>query len=110
MVRTEAAKDRLRTDFGTQDDFAATVNDEAAIARLTLALDTLNILRDDRNLPQLASEDFARFGQSGTRMAMMFLGSGEKHPALHNPDYDFLDALIPLGARLFHRVMTDLLG
>ena len=36
--------------------------------------------------------------------------SGEKCPHLHNPDYDFPDAMIALGARLFQRVMTDILG
>ena len=86
------------------------MNDAAAITRLTAALDALNIPHDDRNLPLRGSEDFGRFGGAGTKMAMMFLGSGETCPQLHNPDYDFPDALIPLGARLFQRVMTDILG
>ena len=110
IAETEAAKDGLHVEFLTQDAFDATVNDADAITRLTLALDALNIPHDDRNLPMRGSEDFGRFGDPGSSMAMMFLGSGEKHPQLHNPDYDFPDALIPLGARLFHKVMTDLLG
>ena len=110
LVRAEAAKDGLEVSFETQDDFAATVNDPAAIARLTAALDALQVPHDDRGLPLRGSEDFGRFGGDGTRMAMMFMGSGEQHPQLHNPDYDFPDALIPLGARLFQRVMTDILG
>ena len=110
IVQTEAAKHRLSVEFLTQDSFAATVNDPDAITQLTRALDALNIPHDDRNLPLRGSEDFGRFGEPGTRMAMMFLGSGENHPQLHNPDYDFPDALIPLGAALFQRVLTDLLG
>ena len=110
LAETEAAKDGLKLEFLTQDAFAATINDPDAITQLTRALDALRIPHDDRNLPMRGSEDFGRFGQPGTRMSMMFLGSGEKHPQLHNPDYDFPDALIPLGARLFHKVMTDLLG
>lgn len=110
LVRTEAARDGLSVAFLTRDDFSATVNDAAAITRLTSALDALNMPHDDRNLPLRGSEDFGRFGGNGTRMAMMFLGSGEKHPQLHNPDYDFPDSLIPLGARLFQKVMTDILG
>ena len=110
LVREEAARDGLAVAFATQDDFAATVNDADAITRLTSALDALNIPHDDRNLPLRGSEDFGRFGVDGTKMAMMFLGSGEKHPQLHNPDYDFPDSLIPLGAALFQRVMTDILG
>ena len=110
LVRAEAARDGLAVSFVTQDDFAATVNDAEAITRLIAAMDTLNIPHTDDNLPLRGSEDFGRFGVDGTRMAMMFIGSGEKHPQLHNPDYDFPDALIPLGARLFQRVMVDILG
>jgi len=110
IVQEEAAQDGLTVAFDTHDDFSATVNDAAAITRLTAALDALNIPHDDRNLPLRGSEDFGRFGDAGARMAMMFLGSGEKHPQLHNPDYDFPDSLIPLGARLFDRVMRDILG
>jgi amidohydrolase len=110
LVRAEAAADGLTVTFETHDNFAATVNDDQAITRLTAALDALNLPHDDRNLPLRGSEDFGRFGSDGTKMAMMFLGSGEKHPQLHNPDYDFPDSLIPLGAQLFQRVMTDILG
>lgn len=110
LVCAEAARDGLQAAFVTQDDFSATVNDPEAITRLTAALDALNMPHTDASLPLRGSEDFGRFGTDGTRMAMLFLGSGERHPQLHNPDYDFPDALIPLGARLFHRVMTDILG
>jgi amidohydrolase len=110
LVRAEAAKDGLEVAFLTQDNFAATTNHPDAILRLTAALDAVSIPHDDRNLPLRGSEDFGRFGVGGTKMAMMFLGSGETCPQLHNPDYDFPDAMIPLGARLFQRVMADILG
>ena len=41
---------------------------------------------------------------------MIFLGAGDTVPALHNPDYDFPDALIGVGAKLFARLARDLLG
>ena len=110
LVRAEAAQGHLGVAFQTQDDFAATVNDAEAIHRLTAALDALAIPHDDPMIPLRGSEDFGRFGSDGTRMAMLFLGSGETCPQLHNPDYDFPDALIPLGARLFDRVLRDILG
>jgi amidohydrolase len=110
LVRAEAEKDGLAVNFLTQDAFSATVNDAQAIARLTSALEALNIPHDDRNLPLRGSEDFGRFGEAGTKMAMLFLGSGEGHPQLHNPDYDFPDALIAKGTAIFHKVMTDILG
>jgi len=55
-----------------------------------------------QNLPESFrwSEDFAHF----TRLCpsfMMGLGSGESQPALHNPDFDFPDALIDKGSSLY---------
>ena len=41
---------------------------------------------------------------------MFFLGAGKEYPALHNPDYDFPDDLVPIGARVFMRAARDLLG
>ena len=57
-----------------------------------------------------ASEDFGRFGQPGTRSAMLFLGVGETHAALHNPDYDFPDSLIAPGVAIFHQIAEELLA
>lgn len=110
LVRAEAARDGLAVELATQDAFSATVNDAAAIARLTAALEALNIPHDERNLPLRGSEDFGRFGEAGARMAMMFLGSGERHAQLHNPDYDFPDDLIAIGTGIFHKVMRDILS
>lgn len=110
LIRDEAARDGLAVDFHTQGAFSATVNDPDAITRLTSALDALSIPHDDHNLPLRGSEDFGRFGEAGARMAMMFLGSGEGHAQLHNPDYDFPDDLIAVGCGIFHKVMRDLLG
>lgn len=110
LARAEAAASGLGIRFSYHDDFAASVNDADATAHLARALDALGMPHNEGDLPMRASEDFGRFGQGGTRSAMLFLGVGEGHPALHNPDYDFPDTLIPLGVQIFHRVMRDLLG
>ena len=55
------------------------------------------------------SEDFGRFGHAA-RAAMLFLGAGTGHPALHDPDYDFPDDLIAPGVRIFARIARDILG
>ena len=56
-----------------------------------------------------ASEDFGRFGTTA-RSAMFLLGSGEDHPGLHTPEYDFPDELIGLGARIFLRAIRNVHG
>lgn len=91
------------------DHFRACTNDPEAVARLRDALEAEGIAHDGANLPMRASEDFGRFG-SVARSAMFLLGSGTDSPALHNPDFDFPDSLIPIGTRIFHRALRDLLG
>ena len=59
--------------------------------------------------PMLASEDFGVFGRVAPS-ALVLLGAGESCPGLHNPDYDFPDALIGIGAGVFLRVARRLLG
>ncbi len=111
LVASEAAHAGLQLDVSWHDDFAASVNDPDATAQFQRALDGLHISSDQGDLPMRASEDFGRFGAvPGTKGAMVFLGAGVAHPALHNPDYDFPDDLIPIGATLFDRVMRDILG
>lgn len=59
--------------------------------------------------PMRASEDFGLFG-TVSKSAMFLFGAGETSPQLHNPDFDFPDALIEPGARIFMRVIRNLLG
>lgn len=49
------------------------------------------------------SEDFAHFDQL-CPIFLMGLGSGKNQPALHAPNFDFPDDLIPLGAALYHEL------
>lgn len=110
LAEAEARAHGLTVAFETHDDFAASVNHPEATARIIAALDALAIPHQTGDLPMRASEDFGRFGQPGSRAAMLFLGAGENHPALHNPDYDFPDALIGPAVAIFHRIARDLLG
>jgi len=107
IATTIAQTHDLQITFTHHDDFAATFNDPHATRILATALDTLNIPHSPGTLPMRASEDFGRFGTPPTKLAMLLLGAGNG-PALHNPDYDFNDALIPMGTKIFHRVITDL--
>ncbi|MBI1219613.1 MAG: amidohydrolase [Rhodobacteraceae bacterium] len=111
LARAEAAAAGLTLTISLHDDFAASVNDPEATAHLAAALDALAIPHQTGDLPMRASEDFGRFGSvPGTKGAMVYLGAGADHAALHNPDYDFPDDLIPVGARLFRQVARAILG
>ena len=99
----------LRASHSYEDVFLHCENDTEATAIIANALDALGITQDERGLPMRASEDFGRFGHAA-KSAMLFLGAGTDHAALHNPDYDFPDDLIPQGVRIFERIARDLLG
>lgn len=110
LAMAEAARQGLTVAFETHDDFAASVNDPEATHQIARAMEALGMAHAPGDLPMRGSEDFGRFGQPGTKSAMLFLGVGEAHPALHNPDYDFPDGLIQPGVAIFHRIARDLLG
>jgi amidohydrolase len=110
LIQAMAARDGLDAAIETHDVFAATVNTPQAAAHMAAALTALDIPFSDDNLPMRPSEDFGGFGGDGTELCMILMGAGRDVAALHNPDYDFPDALIPLGAQLFHAVMRRVLA
>jgi amidohydrolase len=93
------------------DVFHHCENDETAVAHLKAAMDAEGVTYDDGDgfVPMKGSEDFGLFGHV-SKSAMFFLGAGENHPRLHNPDYDFPDELIDTGSRVFLRVIRNMLG
>lgn len=54
-------------------------------------------------------EDFGAFTQQ-YEGAMFGIGSGEDHPALHNPDYDFPDAITPVGIDMYTQILKIIIG
>lgn len=110
LAEAQAQTHGLTIAFETHDDFAASVNHPDATQRIAAAMAALGLAQDEGDLPMRGSEDFGRFGQPGTRSAMLMLGAGENLPALHNPDYDFPDSLIQPGVAIFHHLARDLLG
>jgi metal-dependent amidase/aminoacylase/carboxypeptidase family protein len=109
LVLSRAREQGLGVEIAYDDIFHHCENAPEAVAQLQKALEAEGVPYDGGNLPIRASEDFGRFGKSAAA-AMFFLGAGEKHPALHNPDYDFPDDLIGIGARVFMRTIRNLLG
>ncbi len=109
LARGEADAQGLACEIDYHEVFVASLNAAEAVEQLRLALDAEGIEHDEAGLPMRASEDFGTFGH-GAKSAMFFLGAGSDHPSLHNPDYDFPDDLIPVGARVFLRVARNLLG
>lgn len=109
LVSRTAQENGLLAETQWSDQFAATVNHPDAVRQIRRAAEFLGL--DTRTLPDPIrwSEDFGLFTQVSTG-AMLGLGAGVDQAALHSPDYDFPDALIPTGIGLFSRIIVQLLG
>ncbi|MFS8055009.1 M20 family metallopeptidase [Rhizobium sp. BR 317] len=89
-------------------EFVPTLNDEElvnvsfAAARKVLGDDKVRVARE----PMTASEDFARFLEQ-VPGCFVFIGNGEDSAPLHNPNFDFNDALLPLGASLHREFVRE---
>lgn len=108
LVGKVCAEQGLGHEISFDDVFEACTNNPEAVTVLQKACERVGLGVAMQDRPQRWSEDFGQFGK-GAKAAMFWLGSGEDQPQLHNPDYDFPDAAIPVGAGLFRAVVSELL-
>lgn len=109
VLAGDAARDHgLGVGITWHEHFAAGANDAAAVGHLARAMAAAGIAVRP-GAPMRPSEDFGRFGAVAP-IALAFLGAGEGCPPLHAEAYDFPDALIAPGVRMFAALVRDLLG
>lgn len=109
IEQAKSARGALDLTVSRHDHFNASHNDKQAAGHVARAGQTLGMKTAEFALPMRPSEDFGAFSAT-TRTALFFLGAGEAHPALHNPDYDFPDALISPGYALFAEVLAQVMA
>ena len=85
------------------EEFQASENDAAAVALLVEEATACGLPVVERPVPFKWGEDFGLFTQR-FRGALFGMGAGEQHPALHNADYDFPDALLQPASTLLYRL------
>jgi amidohydrolase len=103
-AREEAQRDGLQFELSWHDPFPATVNDPAAVALAEQACSELGCgVTAPRESPFRWSEDLGWLLRE-TPGALVGLGAGSEQPALHAPDYDFPDELLPVGVGLLTRL------
>ncbi|MBW3582239.1 MAG: amidohydrolase [Euryarchaeota archaeon] len=91
--------------FEEHERFPATVNHDAAVDHALRALEAkrLEVVRPKRAFPW--SEDFGHITNKWPG-ALLGLGAGEDQPPLHTPSYDFPDALLLPGIRVWLALAT----
>ena len=93
----------LAVNIDYEDIFEATINSASAVETIRSAACGLNITEIDE--PFRWSEDFGRFSNV-CETAMFGLGAGVATPALHDANYDFPDALIPIATKVFANIVS----
>lgn len=83
--------------------FHANQNDSAMVSLVRSAAGSAGLHVEEALHPYKWGEDFGLFTAEYPG-CMVGLGAGKDMPALHNPDYDFPDELIPQGAALFNQL------
>lgn len=109
LSRRVAASHKLGIDISYCFTFKANQNDDAAAELVTAAVRSTGRELIKRDHPFKWGEDFGLF-TARYKGCMFGLGAGEDMPALHNPDYDFPDELIPHGVELFHSAVRSFLN
>jgi len=102
-----AKENKLELQNSSHEPFAATVNDSqlTTLAENAAKQNKFKVIKLE--IPFKWSEDFGQFGKFGP-ITLLGIGSGKNHPALHNPDYDFPDELIPTGIAMFDAICQQI--
>ena len=95
--------------FSMHEAFAATNSSDANVTVIENAAKRLGLSFGHLTEPFRWSEDFGRFG-AVCPVGFFGLGSGYAQPALHNPEYDFPDAILEAGINMFAEIINEELG
>ena len=95
--------------FSMHEAFAATNSSDANVTVIENAAKRLGLSLGHLTEPLRWSEDFGRFG-AVCPVGFFGLGSGYAQPALHNPEYDFPDAILEAGINMFAEIINEELG
>jgi amidohydrolase len=102
-----ANQEKLQATISWTQQFRANENNPEAVSfiKKVAVKNGLDLL--EKETPFSWGEDFGLFTEHFSG-AMFGLGAGENIPALHNPDYDFPDELIPIGTTIFHSILKEI--
>lgn len=108
-VEQLAAQHGLEMEITWDEPFNAAVNSSSHVelVKRVAKQNQLNVHQLEE--PMRWSEDFAEF-LTQWNGALFCIGSGEAHPELHNPDYDFPDEILETAGTMFIGLAKELHG
>lgn len=109
ILSTTCKKFNLGYETGWFDYFPTTTNNPTCNELVKKAARSNNLNLIEKPFAYKFGEDFGWFSKY-YKSAMFGLGSGENSPALHNPDYEFPDEIIPAGIAMFISIIDQILG
>ncbi|MBC9796298.1 amidohydrolase [Sinomicrobium sp. FJxs] len=104
IAREAAYRHGLKEHISWTQKFFANENDARAVQWIRDIASEQGFDLFEKETPFGWGEDFGLFTRKFPG-AMFGLGAGEDTPALHNPDYDFPDKIIPVGVRMFYELI-----
>jgi len=108
LIKSTSKKYNIDIDYNWTHEFSANENHDNAFTIIKESATKLSLQLTEREYPFKWGEDFGLFTQQ-FKGAMFGIGSGETCPALHNPDYDFPDEILPNAIQLFHQISLSAL-
>jgi amidohydrolase len=106
-IKAICEAEKLTFSISFFESFNANNNDLMAFKRIKSAAFTNDFSFIEIEKPLDFGEDFGLF-TGHYKGAMFGIGSGDNCPALHTTDYDFPDALIDIGSKMFYAIAAKL--
>ncbi|MFT4534528.1 MAG: amidohydrolase [Saprospiraceae bacterium] len=109
IIQSATEEHQLQSEIEWTHHFVANENNAEAVDTIFQAAINSKVSVISSPYPFKWGEDFGLFTQH-YKGAMFGIGAGKNTPALHNPDYDFPDAIIPTGVNVFYNIASNILG
>jgi amidohydrolase len=107
LAKGIAKNHQLMISFDFSETFRSIQNEENVVEAIQKAATSNGFSLVQRDAPFKWGEDFGLFTEQISG-AMFGIGSGEDHPALHNPDYDFPDEILDTAIQQFYETVRIL--
>ena len=108
-IQKTAREHALQISMSYHEVFPVTQNSPQAAEILLKAAKGTGLPMHQKEEPFRWSEDFGHYNSLATA-GFFGIGAGETLPNLHNPAYDFPDALLPYGLKMYWSLVESIVG